>query len=64
MADGKPFDASNEDFENTADKSLSEGIADESAGYEKAIDQDNDDDVVAEGHWKSTDDGRGTSETD
>ena len=64
MTDGKPFDASTENFENLADKSLGEGIADESAGYEKAIDQDENDDVVAEGHWKSTDDGSGTSETD
>jgi hypothetical protein len=64
MTDGKPFDASADDFEETADKGLDAGIADESAGYEKAINQDKDDDMVVEGHWKSTDDGSGTSETD
>ena len=64
MTDGKPFDASADDFEKTADKTLDAGIADESAGYQKVTNQDKDDDLVAEGHWKSTDDGSGTSETD
>jgi len=44
--------------------SLDAGIADESAAYEKAIDANEADDEVAEGKWKSTDDGSGTSETD
>lgn len=64
MADGRPFDANTADFKNTVDKSPSDGIADESAEYEKAIDQDDDDDVVEEGHWKSTNDDSGTSEID
>lgn len=50
MVDGKPFDASTDDFENTADEILSEGIADESAAYEKAIGQIKGDEVVAGGH--------------
>lgn len=52
------------DFKETADKSLEAGIADESAAYDKAIEGGEADDEVAEGKWKSTDDGSGTSETD
>lgn len=62
MTENKPSDPSLEGFQETAEKSLGAGIADESAAYENAIDTDNDE--VAEGKWKSTDDGSGTSETD
>lgn len=62
MTDGKQTDPSAADFEDTATKSAEAGIADESAAYEQAI--EGDDDNVAEGKWKSTDDGSGTSETD
>jgi hypothetical protein len=61
MTDHKPSNPSPDDFSEAAQKSLDAGIADESAAYEKAIDAD---DEVAEGKWKSTDDGSGTSETD
>jgi hypothetical protein len=61
MTDHKPSNPSPDDFSEAAEKSLDAGIADESAAYEKAIDAD---DEVAEGKWKSTDDGSGTSETD
>jgi hypothetical protein len=61
MTDHKPSNPSSDDFSEAAQKSLDAGIADESAAYEKAIDAD---DEVAEGKWKSTDDGSGTSETD
>jgi hypothetical protein len=61
MTDHKPSNPSPDDFLEAAQKSLDAGIADESAAYEKAIDAD---DEVAEGKWKSTDDGSGTSETD
>jgi hypothetical protein len=64
MTDHKPSDPRMEDFHETADKSLDAGIADESAAYEKAIEANDADDKVAEGKWKSTDDGSGTSETD
>jgi hypothetical protein len=70
MTDHKPSDSSAGDFQDTAEKSLDAGIADESAAYENATDTDTDtdtdngDDEVAEGKWKSTDDGSGTSETD
>jgi hypothetical protein len=63
MSDRKPSDPGSEDFKKTADESLDAGIANESAAYEKAIDADNANDEVAEGKWKSTDDGSGTSET-
>jgi hypothetical protein len=62
MTDGKQTDPSTADFKDTARKSAEAGIADESAAYEQAI--EGDDDQVAEGKWKSTDDGSGTSETD
>lgn len=62
MTDGKQTDPSKADFKDTARKSAEAGIADESAAYEQAI--EGDDDQVAEGKWKSTDDGSGTSETD
>jgi hypothetical protein len=62
MTDGKQTDPSTADFKDTARKSAEAGIADESAAYEQAI--EGDDDKVAEGNWKSTDDGSGTSETD
>lgn len=61
MTDGKPTDPSEADFKDIAKKSTDAGIADESAAYEQAIDGG---DEVAEGKWKSTDDGSGTSETD
>jgi hypothetical protein len=64
MSDHKPSEPGSKDFRKTADESLDAGIADESAAYEKAIDADNANDEVAEGKWKSTDDGSGTSETD
>jgi len=66
MTDNKPSDPSLEGFQETAKKSLGAGIADESAAYENATDTDTDtdNDEVAEGKWKSTDDGSGTSETD
>ena len=64
MSDHKPSEPGSEDFKKTADESLDAGIADESAAYEKAIGADNANDEVAEGKWKSTDDGSGTSETD
>ena len=64
MSDQETSDPGSEDFKKTADKSFDEGIADESAAYEKAIDADNANDEVADGKWKSTDDGSGTSETD
>jgi hypothetical protein len=63
MTDSNPSDPSKADFADTAKKSMDAGIADESAAYKQAIDGD-DDDQVAEGKWKSTDDGSGTSETD
>lgn len=62
MTDEKPTDPSTADFKDTAKKSAKAGMADESAAYEQAI--EGDDDKVAEGKWKSTDDGSGTSETD
>lgn len=62
MTDGKQTDPGNADFKDTAKKSAEAGIADESAAYEQAIERD--DDKVAEGEGKSTDDGSGTSETD
>ncbi|TCM10352.1 hypothetical protein [Sphingomonas sp. PP-CC-3G-468] len=62
MTDGKPTDPSAAEFKDVAKKSVDAGIADESAAYEQAI--EGDDDEVAEGKWKSTDDGSGTSETD
>jgi hypothetical protein len=61
MTDHKLSNPSPDDFSEAAQKSLDAGIADESAAYEKAVDAD---DEVAEGKWKSTDDGSGTSETD
>jgi len=64
MSDHKPSEPGSEDFKKTADESLDAGIADESAAYEKAIDADNANNEVADGNWKSTDDGSGTSETD
>lgn len=65
MTDGKQTDPSTADFKDTANKSAKAGIADEIAAYEQAVEADNDDDdEVAEGKWKSTDDGSGTSETD
>lgn len=64
MSDHKPSEPSPNDFKDTADKSLDAGIADESAAYQTAIDRDDADDQVAEGKWKSTNDGSGTSETD
>ncbi len=65
MTDGNPTDPSAADFKETAEKSAEAGIADESAAYEQAIESsDEDDDQVAEGKWKSTDDASGTSETD
>jgi hypothetical protein len=64
MTDHKPSNTSPDDFPEAAQKSLDAGIANESAAYEKAIDADDADDEVAEGKWKSTDDGSGTSETD
>jgi hypothetical protein len=62
MSDTNPTDPSAVDFKDAAKKSAEAGIADESAAYEQAI--EGDDDEVAEGKWKSTDDGSGTSETD
>lgn len=62
MIDSNPTDPSAADFSETAKKSAEAGIADESDAYELAIEAD--DDEVAEGKWKSTDDGSGTSETD
>jgi len=62
MTDTNPNDPSAVDFKDTAKKSAEAGIADESAAYEQAIEDDND--KVAEGKWQSTDDGSGTSETD
>lgn len=66
MPDNKPSEPSLEGFQETAEKSLDAGVADESSAYENAIDTDTDtdNDEVAEGKWKSTDDGSGTSETD
>ena len=74
MTDNKPPDPSLEGFQETAEKSLDAGIADKSAAYENLLDTDTDTDTdtdngdandeVAEGKWKSTDDGSGTSETD
>ena len=65
MTDGNPTDPSAADFKETAKKSTEAGIADESAAYEQAIESDDEDnDQVAEGKWKSTDDGSGTSVTD
>jgi len=67
MTDHKPSASRPDDFQETAKKSLNAGIADENAAYKNTIDTDTDtssDDEVAEGKWKSTDDGSGTSETD
>lgn len=64
MTNHKPSDPSQENFKETVSQSLDAGIADESVAYKKAIDADSPDDEVAEGKWKSTDDGSGTSETD
>jgi hypothetical protein len=64
MTDHKPSEPSPNDFKETDNKSLDAGIANESAAYDKATDGDEADDKVAEGKWKSTDDGSGTSETD
>jgi hypothetical protein len=64
VSNHKPSDPGSEDFKKTADQNLDAGIADESAAYEKAIDAADANDEVAEGKWKSTDDGSGTSETD
>jgi hypothetical protein len=64
MTDHKPSNPSPDNFSEAAQKSLDAGIADEGAAYEQAIDIDDADDEVAEGKWKSTDDGSGTRETD
>jgi hypothetical protein len=64
MTDHKPSEPSPKAFKEMANKSLDAGIANESAAYDKAADGDEADDKVAEGKWKSTDDGSGTSETD
>ena len=66
MTDHNPSNPSPDNFSEAAQKSLDAGIADESAAYEQAIDlADADANAeVAEGKWKSTDDGSGTSETD
>jgi len=64
MTDHKPSNPSPDNFSEAAQKSLDAGIADESAAYEQAMDSGDADDEVAEGKWKSTDDGSGTSETD
>jgi len=64
MTDHKPSNPSADNFSEAAQKSLDAGIADESAAYEQAIDLADADAEVAEGKWKSTDDGSGTSETD
>lgn len=64
MTDNRSAGAGAKSPEEVADDSLNANIADESAAYEKAQKDDDADDVVAEGHWKSTDDGSGTSETD
>jgi hypothetical protein len=63
MSDVSAEDPTKADFAETARKSAEAGIADESAAYEQAVESDNDDEV-AEGKWKSTNDGSGTSETD
>ena len=54
---------------NMVDKQCDPGIADESDADDrdtddKQSDDKQSDDKVAEGHWKSTTDGSGTSETD
>jgi len=64
MTGHKPSNPSPDNFSEAAQKSLDAGIADESAAYEQAMDSGDADDEVAEGKWKSTDDGSGTSETD
>jgi hypothetical protein len=64
MSDHKPSDPSQHELQETAQKSLDVGAADESAAYGTAIDTDNADDELSDGKWKSTDDGSGTSETD
>ena len=67
ITDYKPPASRPDDFQEAAEKSLHAGIADENAAYKNAIDTDTDtgsDNEVAEGKWKSTDDGSGTSETD
>ena len=64
MTDHKPSNPSPGNFSEAAQKSLDAGIADESAAYEQAMDSGDADDEVADGKWKSTDDGSGTSETD
>lgn len=64
MTKHKPSDPGQEDFKKTASQSINTGIADESVAYKKAIDAVNPDDEVAEGKWKSTHDGSGTSDTD
>jgi len=42
MNDHKPSEPKPSDFKETADKSEAAGIADESAAYTKAIDEDKD----------------------
>lgn len=65
MTNHKQSEPGSNDFKDTAEKSVDAGIADESAAYEQAIESGGEvDDQVAEGKWKSTDDGSGTSETD
>ena len=50
--------------DNMVDKQCDPGIADESDADDCDTDDKQSDDKVAEGHWKSTTDGSGTSETD
>ena len=64
MTDHTSSGSGSSDPKEVADESLDADIADESAAYKKAQRDDDADDVVAEGHWKSTNDGSGTSETD
>jgi hypothetical protein len=64
MTDNNPSDPSGDGFQQIAHRSLDAGIADEGAGYTKAIDANTGDDENAEGEGKSTRDRSGTSETD
>ncbi len=52
------------DDDNMVDKQRVPVIADESDADDRDTDDIQSDDKVAEGHWKSTTDGSGTSETD
>jgi hypothetical protein len=64
MTDQNSSDPSGDDIHKIAQRSPDACITDEGAAYAKAVDVNTADDETADGKWKSTNDGSGTSETD